>query len=368
MAHVSLKDLCKTWTNGETYAVKNSNLEIKDKEFCVFVGPSGCGKSTTLRMIAGLETVSSGTITIGDRIVNEIPSKDRNIAMVFQNYALYPHMTAYENMAFALKLRRFSKAEIDKRIQEAAAILNIESLLNRRPKQLSGGERQRIALGRAIVRKPDVFLFDEPLSNLDAKMRVQMRTELFKLHQKLQTTMIYVTHDQVEAMTLGSRIAVMNKGEVQQFAEPLEVYDTPANKFVAGFIGSPPMNFLEGVLVKKGTKLYFDEGEFTVLVDDKMHDKLMPYVNKDIVFGIRPENVYDKLFATDAGSDNTVRVCCDVVEAMGNANHIFLKTKKNNFIAIVDAHDRPKIGELIEVVFDMAHCHFFDKDTDLTII
>jgi multiple sugar transport system ATP-binding protein len=368
MAHVSLKNLYKTWNSGDSYTVKNLSLEIKDKEFCVFVGPSGCGKSTTLRMVAGLETISSGTIAIGSRVVNEIPAKDRNIAMVFQNYALYPHMTAYENMAFALKLRNYSKSEIDKRIKEAAVILSIEHLLDRKPKQLSGGERQRVALGRAIVRKPDVFLFDEPLSNLDAKMRVQMRTELYKLHQRLQTTMIYVTHDQIEAMTLGSRIAVMNKGEVQQFAEPLKIYDNPANKFVAGFIGSPAMNFMEGVVVSKANKLYFDEGDFKVKIDEKMYDALKPYVNKEVIFGVRPECVYDRLFATNASPDNTVRVVCDVVEAMGSANHIFLKTKKSTFIAIVDAHDRPTTGEYLEVVFDMARAHFFDKDTEVTII
>ena len=368
MAHVSLKGLHKTWNNGETYAVKNSNLEIKNKEFCVFVGPSGCGKSTTLRMIAGLETISSGTVAIADKIVNTTPSKDRDIAMVFQNYALYPHMSAYENMAFALKLKGFAKAEIDKRIREAAGILSIEHLLNRKPKQLSGGERQRVALGRAIVRKPAVFLFDEPLSNLDAKMRVQMRTELYKLHMKLQTTMIYVTHDQVEAMTLGTRIAVMHNGEVQQFDEPLEVYDNPANRFVAGFIGSPAMNFLEGVIIKKNNKLYFDEGDFQIRIAERMQDVMKSYINKEVSFGIRPENVYDKLFATDASADNTARVVCDVVEAMGNANHIFLKTATNMFVAIVDAHDRPKIGDFLEIVFDMNRCHFFDKDTDLTII
>lgn len=368
MAHVSIKSLHKTWNNGETYAVKNAQLEIKNKEFCVLVGPSGCGKSTTLRMVAGLETISSGTVSIGERVVNDVPAKDRDIAMVFQNYALYPHMSAYENMGFALKLKGFSKSEIDKRIKEAAVILSIEHLLSRKPKQLSGGERQRVALGRAIVRKPAVFLFDEPLSNLDAKMRVQMRTELYKLHMKLQTTMIYVTHDQVEAMTLGTRIAVMNKGEVQQFAEPLDVYDSPANKFVAGFIGSPPMNFLDGVIIRKGNKVYFDEGDFQVKVPEKMHDALKSYINKEITFGIRPENVYDRLFATNASEENTVRVVCDVVEAMGNANHIFLKSSKNTFIAIVDAHDRPKVGDFLEVVFDMQRCHFFDKDTELTIV
>ena len=368
MAQVILENIHKTWNNGETYAVKNCNLEINDKEFCVFVGPSGCGKSTTLRMVAGLETISDGVISINKRIINTVPSKDRDIAMVFQNYALYPHMSAYDNMAFALKLKNFNKKEIDKRIKEAATILNIKHLLNRKPKQLSGGERQRVALGRAIVRKPSVFLFDEPLSNLDAKMRVQMRTELYKLHMKLQTTMIYVTHDQVEAMTLGTRIAVMRNGEIQQFAEPLEVYDNPSNKFVAGFIGSPPMNFLDGVIVKKNNKLYFDEGEVQIRIADKMANTLKPYINKEIVFGIRPENIYDKLFATDASMDNTARVVCDVVEAMGSANHIFLKTSTNTFVAIVDAHDRPKIGDFLEIVFDMNRCHFFDKDTEITII
>jgi multiple sugar transport system ATP-binding protein len=366
MAQVTLRGVTKNY-GGANDAVKNTNLEINDKEFCVLVGPSGCGKSTTLRMVAGLEQASSGDIMIGNRRVNDVPAKDRDIAMVFQNYALYPHMDAYENMAFALKLRNYPKSEIGKRIDEAAKILGIEHLLKRKPRQLSGGERQRVAVGRAIVRKPQVFLFDEPLSNLDAKMRVQMRTELYKLHLRLQTTMIYVTHDQVEAMTLGTRIAVMNKGIVQQFDEPLKVYDNPANRFVAGFIGSPPMNFMEGTVIQKANALYFDEGEFTVKFPEKVGGKLRPYINKKVIFGIRPENIFDKLFATDASNDNTVRMVCDVIEAMGNANHIFLKTRNNTVIAIVDAHDRPTLGEYIEVVFDMSRCHVFDPETELAV-
>lgn len=367
MAQVSLKNITKVYLPNIT-AVRDVSLGIENKEFVVLVGPSGCGKSTTLRILAGLDDATQGEIFIGDRKVNNVPAKDRNIAMVFQNYALYPHMKVHENMAFALKLRHYPKAEINKRIREAASILGISHLVNRRPKELSGGERQRVALGRAIVRKPLVFLFDEPLSNLDAKMRVQMRTELHKLHQRLQTTMVYVTHDQVEAMTLGTRIAVMKSGEIQQFDEPLKVYDQPVNKFVAGFIGSPSMNFLNGNIIKKDGKLYFDEGEIQVKIQEKMYDKLNSYVDKKVFFGIRPENIYDKLFASAASPENTVRVKCEVVEPMGSENHILLSTDDNSLVAIVDAHDRPQISEYIEMVFDMSRVHFFDKDTEKTIV
>lgn len=367
MAKVSLKNLYKTY-NSSVPAVKNVNLEIADKEFAVFVGPSGCGKSTTLRMIAGLETPSSGEIYVGDRLVNNIPPKDRNIAMVFQNYALYPHMDVYNNMAFALKLRNYHKADINKRVKEASQILGINHLISRKPREISGGERQRVAVGRAIVRKPHVFLFDEPLSNLDAKMRVQMRTEIHKLHLKIQTTMIYVTHDQTEAMTLGDRIAIMKDGEILQFDTPLNVYDNPANRFVAGFIGSPPMNFMTGVIVKKDGSLYFDEGSFKVKILEQMHRHLEKYIDKTIIFGIRPENIYDKLFASYATVDNTLTVLCDVMETMGSRNYLYLSTGKHTISAVVDASNKPTIGSMVEVVFDMKKVHFFDPSTEYTIV
>lgn len=349
-------------------AVNNVSLEIHDKEFMVLLGPSGCGKSTTLRMVAGLEDPSSGDICIGDKVVNDVPAKDRNIAMVFQNYALYPHMKVHDNMAFALKLRGYSKKDIDKRVSEAAQILGVTHLFDRKPKELSGGERQRVAVGRAIVRKPKVFLFDEPLSNLDAKLRVQMRTELHKLHLKIQTTMIYVTHDQTEAMTLGDRIAVMKKGELLQCDTPLNVYNKPVNKFVAGFIGSPPMNFITGILIKKDGSLYFGDGNFKVKILKEMNERLFTYINKKIVFGIRPEDVYDKLFASSATPENTVAVLCDVVETMGAENHLYLSTGKHVFIAVVDAANRPTIGSVVEVVFDMKKIHFFDPSTEKSIV
>ncbi|MFH1317635.1 MAG: sn-glycerol-3-phosphate ABC transporter ATP-binding protein UgpC, partial [Candidatus Omnitrophota bacterium] len=299
MAQVSLRKVAKVY-KGDVRAVEELNLGIENKEFVVLLGPSGCGKSTTLRMIAGLEDVTKGDIYIGDRRVNDVPAKDRNIAMVFQNYALYPHMKVYDNLAFALKLRKYSASDIDKRVKEAAGILGISHLLNRRPKEISGGERQRVAVGRAIVRKPMVFLFDEPLSNLDAKLRVQMRTEIHKLHLKIQTTMIYVTHDQTEAMTLGDRIAVMKDGRLLQFDTPLDVYNQPVNKFVAGFIGSPPMNFMEGKIIKNDGRLYFDEDAFKIKILESMYKELDSYIDKKIIFGIRPENIFDKLFASAA--------------------------------------------------------------------
>ncbi len=348
-------------------AVKNVNLHIEDNEFVVFVGPSGCGKSTTLRMIAGLEDITNGTIHIGGRLVNHVPAKDRKIAMVFQNYALYPHMNVRENMAFALKLRKYSKADINERVEETAQILSISDLLDRKPREISGGERQRVAVGRAIVRKPDVFLFDEPLSNLDAKLRVQMRTEIRKLHLKIQTTMIYVTHDQTEAMTLGDRIAVMKDGDVLQFDTPLDVYDYPITKFVAGFIGSPSMNFMTGKVIKKNGGLYFDEGNFTVKILESVYSRLDPYIEKEIIFGIRPENIYDKLFASNATPDNTLNALCDVMETMGSENHLYLSTNKHTMVAVVDASNKPSIGSMVEVVFDMEKVHFFDPSTEKTI-
>ncbi|MDP2940851.1 MAG: sn-glycerol-3-phosphate ABC transporter ATP-binding protein UgpC, partial [Candidatus Omnitrophota bacterium] len=321
MAQVSLRNVSKIFP-GNVKAVDNISLGIENKEFMVLVGPSGCGKSTTLRMVAGLEEITSGEIYIGDKKVNDVPAKDRDIAMVFQNYALYPHMSVFENMSFGLRLRRLPKQEINQRVNEAAEILGIRRYLNRKPKELSGGERQRVAVGRAIVRKPMAFLFDEPLSNLDAKMRVQMRAEIHKLHIRLQTTIIYVTHDQIEAMTMGDRIAVMKDGLLQQVADPITVYDHPRNKFVAGFIGSPPMNFMRGRIVKKDGKLYFDEGNFRVKVVESMYAVLENYIDARVTMGIRSENIYDKLFVSEAPPENMVVMTCEVVEHLGSETYI----------------------------------------------
>ena len=367
MAQVSLRSVSKVFS-GNVKAVDNVTLGVENREFMVLVGPSGCGKSTTLRMIAGLEDISAGDIYIGDQRVNDVPAKDRDIAMVFQNYALYPHMTVFENMSFGLRLRRIPKQEIIQRVNDAAEILGIKRLLQRKPKELSGGERQRVAVGRAIVRKPLVFLFDEPLSNLDAKMRVQMRTEIHKLHIRLQTTIIYVTHDQIEAMTMGDRIAVMKDGILQQLADPITIYDHPKNKFVAGFIGSPPMNFMTGRVIKKDAKMYFDEGRLMVKLVEDMHPKIIPYLGKEVVFGIRSEDIYDKLFVSEAPPENVVRVNCEVYEPMGSEVYLYLNTGKHTFIARVGAHDKPKLNQDMDVVFDMSKVHFFDKDTEETIV
>jgi multiple sugar transport system ATP-binding protein len=367
MAQVSLKNISKSFPGG-IKAVDNVNLGVENKEFMVLVGPSGCGKSTTLRMIAGLEEISEGQIYIGDKLVNDVPAKDRDIAMVFQSYALYPHMTVFENMAFGLKLRHYPRTEIIQRVSDAADILGIKHLFNRRPRELSGGERQRVAVGRAIVRKPLAFLFDEPLSNLDAKLRVQMRTEIHKLHIRLLTTIIYVTHDQVEAMTMGDRIAVMKDGILQQVDDPITIYDHPKNKFVAGFIGSPPMNFLAGRIIRKDGRIYFDEGRIRVKLVEDMYLRVAPYVDKEIIFGIRCEDIYDKLFVSEAPPENIVRVNCEVVEPMGSEVYLYLNTGKHTFIARVGAHDRPRVNQNLDVVFDMSKVHFFDKDTEETII
>ena len=367
MAQVSLKNISKAFP-GNIWAIRDINLGIENKEFVIFVGPSGCGKSTTLRIIAGLEEATEGDVYIGDQLVNDVPPKDRNIAMVFQNYALYPHMTVYDNMAFGLRLRKYPKPEIEARVKEAAAILGIEKLLNRKPRELSGGQRQRVAVGRAIVRKPLVFLFDEPLSNLDAKMRVQMRTEIKKLHIRLQTTMIYVTHDQTEAMTMGDRIVVMKDGHIQQIADPITLYDKPVNRFVAGFIGSPPMNFVKGIVVKKDGKFYFNEGNFQVKIIDAMVQKVAPYLHKEVIFGIRPEDIYDKLFVTEAPPENTIKATCEVIEPMGSEVYLHLNTGKNPLVAKVGGHDRPTLNQDMDLVFDMSKVHFFDKDKDFTVI
>ena len=366
MAQVSLKNVSKIFPP-DVKAVNNVSLGVENKEFLVLVGPSACGKSTTLRMIAGLEEVTEGQIYIGDKMVNEMPAKDRNIAMVFQNYALYPHMSVFENMAIGLKLRRYPKEEIRKRVLEAADMLGIGKLLTRIPKELSGGQRQRVAVGRAIVRKPLVFLFDEPLSNLDAKMRVQMRTELHKLHIKLQSTMIYVTHDQVEAMTMGDRIVVMKDGDVLQVDDPISLYNHPADKFVGGFIGSPPMNFMDGRIIKKESRFYFDEGKFRVRIAEDMVPKILNYVGKEVTFGIRPEDIHDKLYVSDAPPDNVLTVNVEVVEPMGPEVYIYLTTGLNTFIAKVGGHNRPLVNQDLDIVFNMSKVHFFDKTTEKVI-
>lgn len=368
MAEVKFKNIKKVFGSNVT-AVSGVSLEVKDREFMVLLGPSGCGKSTTLRMLAGLEEPTAGDIFVGEKRVVNIPAKDRDIAMVFQNYALYPHMNVYNNLAFALKLRRYSRDEIKKRVNEAAQILGIAHLLERKPKEISGGERQRVAVGRAIVRKPQAFLFDEPLSNLDAKLRVQMRTEIKKLHIKIKATMIYVTHDQTEAMTLGDRVAIMKGGELLQVDTPLDVYDKPVNKFVAGFIGSPPMNFVEGFLRERDNSLYFHEKEgFYLKIPEQLREKLQNYLDKEITLGIRPENLYDKLFASYATPENTIAATCDVVETMGSENHIYLATKSHTLVAVVDAANKPTIGSRVEIVLDMKKVHFFDPSTQVTIV
>lgn len=367
MAQISLQNVSKLYKNNHP-AVKDISLGIENKEFLVLVGPSGCGKSTTLRMIAGLEEVSKGDIWIGNRRVNDVPAKDRNIAMVFQNFALYPHMTVFDNMSFGLKLRKYPKAEIVRRVNEAAEILGINALLDRRPKQLSGGERQRVALGRAIVRKPLAFLFDEPLSNLDAKLRVQMRAEIHKLRLRLQTTFIYVTHDQMEAMTLGDRIVVMRDGEIQQCADPMTIYDKPANKFVAGFMGTPPINLMEGRIIKKERKYYFDEGKFQVKLVEEMYKVMAAYEGKEVTLGVRAENIYDKLFVSEASPENTVRAVCEVVEPVGSEVYLYLNSGKHIFMARVGAQNRPDVNRDMDLVFDMSKVHFFDRETEKTII
>jgi len=366
MARVVLKNIWKKY--GNVTAVKDANFVCEDKEFLILVGPSGCGKTTTLRMIAGLEEITSGEMYIDDKLVNDIPPKDRDIAMVFQNYALYPHMTVYENMEFGLKLRKYPKAEIKSRVEEAADILSIKHLLQRKPKQLSGGERQRVAVGRAIVRKPKVFLFDEPLSNLDAKLRVQMRAELSKLHTRLQATMIYVTHDQVEAMTMGEKIVVMKATEVQQIAPPKSLYDKPVNKFVAGFIGSPSMNFIEGTIEEKKGGLYFNEENFEVRIPEDKAEKLKGKAGEEIVMGIRPEDIYDKVYAPNASADNSLTATIEVVEMLGSENLVYLTTGKTPFISKMDVDADVEVNQEIELVFDMNKTHFFDPKTETALV
>ncbi|MBN2009308.1 sn-glycerol-3-phosphate ABC transporter ATP-binding protein UgpC [candidate division KSB1 bacterium] len=366
MANVELKNVTKKFDKNVT-AVDNATFKINDKEFVVLVGPSGCGKSTTLRMIAGLDTVTDGEIFIDDKLVNDIPPKDRDIAMVFQNYALYPHMTVYQNLAFGLKLRKHPKKEIDARVREAADILEIEKLLDRKPKALSGGQRQRVAVGRAIVRKPKVFLFDEPLSNLDAKLRVQMRTEISKLRHRLETTMIYVTHDQMEAMTMGDRIVIMKDGIVHQIDTPLTLYNQPKNQFVAGFIGSPAMNFMKGKL-EKGAGLWFDEGEFRLKLAENYNTMLHNYPEKEIVMGIRPEDIYDKTVSANTSHSDQIPFRVDVVELMGNEIFVYLKTDQHSLIARMKTDNPPQVNEQIDVVFNMQKLYFFDSETGERIV
>lgn len=349
---------------GDFVALNDLNIEIEDKEFLVLVGPSGCGKTTALRCLAGLEEISLGRILIGDHVVNDVPPKDRDIAMVFQSYALYPHMTVFDNMAFGLKLRKVPKDEIKRRVEEAAQILGIEGLLKRKPRELSGGQRQRVAVGRAIVREPKVFLFDEPLSNLDAKLRVQTRAEISKLHQRLQTTFIYVTHDQVEAMTMASRIAVMNKGILQQLDTPQELYDLPANLFVAGFIGSPAMNFFPAHLRKDGNALFVDAGDFSIKVPDARTALYQPYADKEVIFGIRPEDIHNPMFAPPGIHAEPVESKVDVTELMGNEIFLYLISGKNNYVARVDPRTRFQIGDQVQVVFNMDNFHLFDPSAD----
>lgn len=367
MADVVLKNVEKLFDKNVP-AVRNVNLEIKDREFVVLVGPSGCGKSTTLRMIAGLEEATRGEIFIDNKLVNDVAPKDRDIAMVFQNYALYPHMTVYENMAFGLKLRKYPKQEIEQRVNEAAQILSIGHLLSRKPKALSGGERQRVAVGRAIVRKPKVFLFDEPLSNLDAKLRVQMRAEISKLHNRLEATMIYVTHDQVEAMTMGDRIAVMKDGEVQQVAAPIHLYENPVNKFVAGFIGSPSMNFMEGRIAGQDDKLTFEEGNLSLTIPDRMRAALEPYRDQEVTFGIRPENVVSAGTAKEWTERQEIEATIEVIEPMGSETYLYLTTGKHTLTAKIDAHLQPQLNTKIPLSVNMGQAHFFRKDDERAII
>ncbi len=366
MAQVIVEKVDKFYDNG-FHAVKEANFIAEDKEFVILVGPSGCGKSTTLRMIAGLEEISSGEIKIGDRVVNNIQPKDRDIAMVFQNYALYPHMTVYDNMAFALKLRKYKKVEINETVTESAKLLGIEELLERKPKQLSGGQRQRVALGRAIVRHPKVFLFDEPLSNLDAKLRVQMRAEIIKLHKKLDTTMIYVTHDQVEAMTMADKIVVMKDGDIPQIDSPINIYNNPINLFVAGFIGSPSINQFKGKIIEEKGKPVFDEGNFKVKIPDDIKSTLSAYFDKEVIMGVRPEDIYDSDFDTLAEIPQKIEALCEVVEPMGNEFIVYMSSGKSNITARFDPKKLPPVDEKIKVTLDMKKAHFFDLETEETI-
>jgi len=365
MASVTYDHVVKSF--GDVIAVNDLCVEVADKEFLVFVGPSGCGKTTSLRLLAGLEELTAGDIFIGDRLVNDVAPKDRNIAMVFQSYALYPHMSVYDNMAFGLKLRKTPKAEIERRVREGAAMLGIQELLDRKPKQLSGGQRQRVALGRAIVREPSVFLMDEPLSNLDAKLRVQTRSELSKLHQRLETTFIYVTHDQVEAMTMGTRIAVMRDGILQQVDTPQALYNLPANVFVAGFIGSPAMNFFDVTVTGTKEEIYLDGGSFKVKVPAQRTQVYADYLGKEVIFGVRPEDVHDPEYAPPGIIGAPVKARVDVTELMGNEVFLYLVSGSKSFIARVDPRTSARVGQTVEVLFGMDNMQIFDRDTEMAV-
>ncbi len=367
MASIKYEHVWKRF--GDFAALKDLNLDIADQEFLVLVGPSGCGKTTALRCLAGLEEISEGNIYIGDRIVNDVPPKDRDIAMVFQSYALYPHMSVYDNMAFGLKLRKTPKQEIDRRVKEAAEMLKIGHLLDRKPKALSGGQRQRVALGRAIVRNPAVFLMDEPLSNLDAKLRVDTRAEISKLHQRLKTTFIYVTHDQTEAMTMGTRIAVMRDGVLQQLDTPQTLYDHPANMFVAGFIGSPSMNFFEAKLARSDGGVVVDFGPFHLPVPQQRLDQIANYIGQDVYFGIRPEDIHDAQYVR-RGVDETAKLKANVtvVEPLGSEVYAFIENGGKEMVARLDPRTSARVGQPIEVVVNMNRMHIFDRDTEKALV
>jgi len=369
MASLELKGIYKKYPGG-VMAVSDFNLKIKDEEFIILVGPSGCGKSTTLRMIAGLEEITEGELYIGDKLVNNVAPKDRDIAMVFQNYALYPHMSVFENMAFGLKLRKVPKDEIRKRVDEAARILDITHLLDRKPKALSGGQRQRVALGRAIVREPKVFLLDEPLSNLDAKLRAQMRTELSKLHNRLRTTFVYVTHDQTEAMTMGDRIVVMKDGFIQQVDTPQNLYDKPCNLFVAGFMGSPQMNFIDVVLTSdENDELFVEFAGFKLKLPKSKHKRnIKDYVDKEVVLGIRPENLHDEEMYLSTMPDCIITAEVEVTELMGAETYLYLDVDGNKLTARVSPRTTTKPGDKIQVAIDVNKIHLFDKETEVTIV
>jgi multiple sugar transport system ATP-binding protein len=365
MAEITYEHVWKRF--GDVIAVQDLDIVIEDKEFLVFVGPSGCGKSTSLRLLAGLEEITEGDIYIGDRLVNDVPPKDRDIAMVFQSYALYPHMSVYDNMAFGLKLRKTPKDEIDRRVKEAADILGIGNLLDRKPKQLSGGQRQRVAVGRAIVRDPAVFCMDEPLSNLDAKLRVQARAEISKLHQRLETTFIYVTHDQVEAMTMGTRIAVLKDGILQQIDTPQTLYDKPHNVFVAGFIGSPAMNFFDATLTGSDGKVFVDTGAFRVQMPEDKASVFKPHLGDQVIFGMRPEDVHDAEFAPPGIAGAQVEGKVDVTELMGNEVIVYLVAGDSQFLARVDPRTSFRVGNTVDVVLNMDNAHIFNRNTEEAI-
>lgn len=362
MASVTYDHVWKKF--GDVVALQDLTIHIEDKEFLVLVGPSGCGKTTALRCLAGLEEITEGEVLIGDQVVNDVAPKDRDIAMVFQSYALYPHMSVFDNMAFGLKLRKIPKDQIRTRVEEAAEILGIEGLLKRKPRELSGGQRQRVAVGRAIVREPKVFLFDEPLSNLDAKLRVQTRAQISKLHQRLQTTFIYVTHDQTEAMTMASRIAVLNKGILQQMDTPQQLYDYPDNLFVAGFIGSPSMNFFDGKIVRENDEMLVDLGSFQVKIPEDRHETYKSLVDQSIIFGIRPEDIHNPDYTPPSIIAEPVETEVDVTELMGNEIFLYLVNGKHNFVARVDPRTRVEMGEKVTVSFNMANFHIFDPNAD----